>query len=146
MDNEFTFGLENEFMLLDRSSSPLSVNELDFFELRKIILGIPCKDDTAGFKAKEPNKCNKPYYVEGYDYFRSDGSILRTAPKGLEIRTPIRNGIDGMVEVYHELFDALEAAVLQHNYRLCLISHHLISKVFNNQQFFNIQLLLPYVF
>ncbi len=126
MKKDFKFGIENEFMLLDKeTNNPLGVKNLNFFDLREIILNIDTdKKDIRGFNEKEPNKSKKPYYIEGYDNFDADGTINETVPKGIELRTPIRSSIDEMLSLYNQLLCQLKRSMLTNGYKLCLISHH----------------------
>src|SRR3954451_16187043 len=93
----FQFGLEAEFLLLDRASSqPLWHPDLKFNVLNDAIEAIPVPEfGCDSFKVEPPHRKACPYIVEGYHLPDPDMNPIDLLPKGVEIRTPIRDSIDG---------------------------------------------------
>src|SRR5262245_45486125 len=95
-DQQFGFGIEAEFLLLDRDSGRAFLpHELDADELLEIIESIDCKDvGSDGLNLKPLHHSHSPYLVEGYYIPQAPKKGGFLIPKGLEIRTPTRKSIE----------------------------------------------------
>ena len=124
--NKFGFGIEAEYLLLDKNYRPLFHEDLNFEVLRDCVDSIPTGDlGTDGFNIKPLHKVANPYLIEGY--YLTDRSMKphTLLPKGIEVRTPIRASIDETVAVLADATERLRQRLSsQFGYQLCSISHH----------------------
>lgn len=126
LNNGFGFGIEAEYLLLDKNFRPLFHEDLDFDTLRECVDGIPAADlGTDGFNIKPLHKRANPYLIEGYYLTDRDMKPHTLLPKGIEVRTPIRSSIDVSIAVLADATERLRERVFsQFGYQLCSISHH----------------------
>jgi hypothetical protein len=124
--NKFGFGIEAEYLLLDRNFRPLFADDLDFDALRDLVDSIPSSDlGCDGFNIKPLHKHANPYLIEGY-YLADENMKPKTLlPKGIEVRTPIRSSIEETVTVLADATERLRGRIFsEFGYYLCTISHH----------------------
>ncbi|MFM8315252.1 MAG: glutamate-cysteine ligase family protein [Deltaproteobacteria bacterium] len=126
LSEEFSFGLETEYMLVDAETyAPLWHRELNFHELDHIFANVPNLDiSKKGLKSQPPHSIPGHYLVEGYHCFNERGKALSILPKGIEIRTSICETIDQTVSQFNSLYKRLSLPLLQKGYRLCSVSFH----------------------
>jgi carboxylate-amine ligase len=135
--DQFRFGIEAEFMLLDAETyRPLWHPDLRFATLNEILEtilldGLPPLD---GLELEPPHRKLMPFAVEGYHIPAPDLSPIDLLPKGIEIRTPVCRSIDECLRILVVLHDRLAAAVLTAGYRLASLSHHPIEYQFTGPQ------------
>lgn len=124
--SKFGFGIEAEYLLLDRDFRPLFAEDLDFETLRDCVDSIPTVDlGTDGFNIKPLHKHANPYLIEGY-YLTDENMKPHTLlPKGIEVRTPMRTSIDETIKVLADATERLRSRInSEFGYHLCTISHH----------------------
>ncbi len=124
--SRFGFGIEAEYLLLDRDFRPLFAEDLNFETLRDCVDSIPTADlGTDGFNIKPLHKHANPYLIEGY-YLTDENMKPHTLlPKGIEVRTPIRSSIDETIGVLVDATERLRSRLeSDFGYHLCTISHH----------------------
>ena len=123
---KFGFGIEAEYLLLDKTFRPLFCEDLDFDRLRDCVDSISTTDlGTDGFNIKPLHKHANPYLIEGY--YLTDVSMKphTLLPKGIEVRTPVRSSIDETISVLIDATERLRSRVeSDFGYHLCTISHH----------------------
>ncbi len=122
------FGLETEFMLVHAESfQPLWYQDLDFFHLEHALSTIQTSDipgDHSPLALDPPHTFNSPYVIEGYHIPGGETSAPTILPKGLEIRTPVFDTIEGVMSAHRTLMRRLFAALLPQKLRLVALSHH----------------------
>lgn len=124
--SRFGFGIEAEYLLLNRNFRPLFAEDLDFEILRDCVDSIPTSDlGTDGFNIKPLHKHANPYLIEGYYLTDDDMKPRMLLPKGIEVRTPLRSSIEETVAVLAEATERLRSRIYaDFGYYLCTISHH----------------------
>jgi hypothetical protein len=115
----FRFGLEAEFLLVDAASfRPLWHRDLKFETLNAALEAIPADEfQCASFKAEPPHRKASPYVVEGYHLPDPDMNPIDLLPKGVEIRTPVRNSIDDCLDALKVLHARMQDALAALGYR-----------------------------
>lgn len=97
---EFRFGIEHEFAVIDREGHFCDFMNTTFEQLDRVIAPLPViETDYPGLRVGDLGIKNKRWYIEGFERFSEDGEYLRTDPKGFEIRTPICDSLDEAVGV-----------------------------------------------
>ncbi len=126
MTTGFRFGLEAELMLVDaKTYEPLWHRDLRFAVLNEILEGIPIDDvPLDGLKLEPPHRKAMPFVVEGYHVTTPDFQPIDIHPKGLEIRTPKSETIDGAVAWLRELHGRLKDALALAGLRPVAASFH----------------------
>lgn len=124
--NKFGFGIEAEYLLLDKDSRPLFCEDLNFETLLKSVDEIATSDlGIDGFNIKPLHKNANPYLIEGYYLTDQNMKPHTLLPKGIEVRTPMRASIDDAVQTLSDATERLRAKVLRDfGFQLCSISHH----------------------
>ncbi len=127
MSNEFKFGIETEYLVLDKKSfSPLWHYELNFKSLYKLIESIPIDDlpSLEGLDEEGAHEKVLPYVIEGYHIKDDQDQNIDMMPKGIEIRTPVCSSIEKTLQVLKTLFQRLKTRLESENLLLCSLSHH----------------------
>lgn len=129
--NGFRFGLEGEYLLVEAETyRPLWYRDLRFEPLNALLESIPYEPllhglTLDGLELDPPHRRIMPYYVEGYGL---PGAVLNQwadlLPKGIEIRTPVCPTLDACLEVYEELYHALQTTLREEGYRAVALAHH----------------------
>ncbi len=124
--SKFGFGIEAEYLLLDRDFRPLFAEDLDFVTLRDCVDSIPASDlGCDGFNIKPLHKNANPYLIEGYYLTDEEMKPHTLLPKGIEVRTPIRSSIEETITVLADATERLRSRIASDfGYYLCTISHH----------------------
>lgn len=124
--NDFGFGIEAEFLLVDRDSfKPLGYTSLDFKTLLNIVDNIETSDcSSEGFNKKPLHNQISPYLIEGYTLTDSAFKPLDLLPKGIEIRTPLTNSFEKSTESLNDLYGRLKDALHSSNLDATMISYH----------------------
>lgn len=137
LTDDFHFGLEAEFMLVDADSfRPLWHKDLSFVELNETLESIGLDDlpPLDGLDLEPPHGKQMPFVVEGYHVPDPDMSPIDLLPKGIEIRTPVCRSIDECVNCLKLLHERLEAALIERGYRTVSLSHHPTEYAFEGPQ------------
>lgn len=123
----FRFGLETEYLLVDKTTfRPLWYKDLTFKNLNTILEGIELTLPRAleGLELEPPHKKLMPYVVEGYSMVDVDFQIIDLLPKGIEIRTPVCHSMGECLDTLEQLQTHLQTALAAHNYCAVSLSHH----------------------
>jgi carboxylate-amine ligase len=120
----FRFGLEGEYLLVDRETfRPLWHTDLAFEPLNHVLEQIdfePLLDGVTleGLELDPPHRRLMPFYVEGYGLPDAElTKFVDLLPKGVEIRTPVCPSIETCLEIYEVLYGALQNALASAGYR-----------------------------
>lgn len=125
-NNDFGFGIEAEFLLVDAQSyKPLGYETLNFQTLLKLVDEIPTSDcSREGFNKKPLHNQISPYLIEGYTLTGPDMKPVDLLPKGIEIRTPLTNSFESSTQSLQDLYRRLKTKLLQENMNAAMISYH----------------------
>ncbi|MEC8624682.1 MAG: glutamate-cysteine ligase family protein [Bdellovibrionota bacterium] len=134
----FQFGLEAEFFLADiKTWKPLWYKDLTFKKLNSILEKIPFKDVGGRvdlFSLEEPSKKISPYVIEGYHVVDKDYKVKDLLPKGVEIRTPVFETIEGCLKAYKILFERMQKELKEKGLVAVSLSHHPTEDTFKGPQ------------
>lgn len=122
----FGFGIEAEYLIVDKQLKPLFHGDFKFEEFRDFIDAIPVGDFSKdGFNIKPLHRAASPYLVEGYYLTDADMKPTQMLVKGLEVRTPLVTTIDAAVMNLSVLTERAQTYFGNHyQQQLCAISHH----------------------
>src|SRR5438552_8304465 len=111
--NDFHFGLEAEFLLVDAVSfRPLWHRDLKFETLNAALEAISVDDfQCDSFKIEPPHRQASPYIVEGYHLPDPQMKPIDLLPKGVEIRTPVCAWIEECLAALQPLHPRLQPAL-----------------------------------
>jgi hypothetical protein len=94
----FRYGIEHECALLRPDGTFADFTNTTFDELQAIVEALPEDPaDLHDLRLGDVGIKRKRWYVEGYERFDEQGTLLRCDPKGLEIRTRIHPSIEAAV-------------------------------------------------
>lgn len=94
----FRYGIEHESALLRPDGTFADFTNTTFDELQDIVEALPENPaDLADLRVGDVGIKRKRWYVEGYERFDEQGTLLRCDPKGLEIRTRIHPSVEAAV-------------------------------------------------
>ncbi|MCB1193636.1 MAG: hypothetical protein H7A23_14115 [Leptospiraceae bacterium] len=125
MQNQFSFGLEAEFLLADEEKKRfLWIDDIDFFEIYALLESLPLDGipPLDGLDMEKAHPKLMPYVVEGYHRKINDSVTMQV--KGLEIRTPVCQSIKECLDVYEKLYQRLEEKIITSGRKLVSVSHH----------------------
>lgn len=135
--NQFRFGLESEYLVVDYSTkAPLWHKDLLFEKLNTIFEDVNISDlpTCEGLDLEKPQKKLMPFVVEGYHLPDMDMAAKDLLPKGVEIRTPVCKSLDEVLKVHCVLYERLLKAMNSNNYDLICLSHHPLYSEFSGPQ------------
>ena len=94
----FRYGIEHESALLRPDGTFADFTNTRFDELQDIVDAMPEDPaDLADLRVGDVGIKRKRWYVEGYERFDEQGTLVRCDPKGLEIRTRIHPSVEAAV-------------------------------------------------
>lgn len=123
----FNFGLEAEYLLVDRNTyRPLWHHDLQFQKLNQILESISLEDipELDGLELETPHNKLMPYAVEGYGVVDEEFKPFDLLPKGIEIRTPIASSLDDCLSHFCLLHSRMQSALANAGYLATALSHH----------------------
>ncbi|CAN5325115.1 hypothetical protein BH10CYA1_BH10CYA1_29830 [soil metagenome] len=125
-NNDFGFGIEAEFLLVDSLSyKPLGYRTLNFQTLLKLVDQIPTNDcSRQGFNKKPLHNHISPFLIEGYTLTGADMKPVDLLPKGIEIRTPLTNSFESSTNSLEDLYGRLKTQLLRANMNAAMLSYH----------------------
>ena len=125
-DSGFGFGMEAEFLLLDKTTyRPLFHQDVPYEKLLSIVDDIDVSDFSArGFNIKPLHKKANPYLIEGYYLTDKEMKPYSLLTKGVELRTPLAQSIDTCVSDLAVLTARLDQALSVAGWKTAIISHH----------------------
>ncbi len=98
-------GIEHEFVFKDSSDNYLDFTNSSYKMFKQIVDKFPVyEEDKILFECKSLETVPKRLYVEGFERYDSNGILLETLPKGLEIRTPPYEDINELLENFTSSF------------------------------------------
>ncbi|RTL44934.1 MAG: hypothetical protein EKK48_06700 [Candidatus Melainabacteria bacterium] len=124
--NDFGFGIEAEFLIVDNQSyTPLSYRSLNFQTLLALVDSIPTADcSREGFNKKPLHNLISPYLIEGYTLTDAQMKPLSLLPKGVEIRTPLADSFEQSTETLNNLYRRLKTRLIESKLNAAMISYH----------------------
>ena len=94
----FRYGIEHESALLRPDGTFADFTNTRFDELQDIVDVMPEDPaDLADLRVGDAGIKRKRWYIEGYERFDEQGTLVRCDPKGLEIRTRIHPSVEAAV-------------------------------------------------
>jgi hypothetical protein len=121
----FRYGLEHELALLRPDGRFADFTNTSFQELQAIVDSLPVyQSDYPGLRVGDQTIKRKRWYVEGFERFSPSGEFLRCDPKGIEIRTPIRNDIMSTVRQLKMDYQRLASKAARVGFRPVEVSHN----------------------
>lgn len=125
--NGFQFGLEAEFTLLrNKDHKALWHQDISFEKLNEILERISLEGigSLEGLELEPPHKKLMPYVVEGYHMPDQDFAAVDLKPKGVEIRTPVKDSLDDCLSAFETLLKRLQAELAEQGMSPLALSHH----------------------
>jgi hypothetical protein len=135
--NDFGFGIESEFLLLDSSTGrPLWWEDLPFAKLNAALEEVPVDPnlDLSALELEAPHRKVMPFVVEGYGVPDEEFRVIDVKAKGVEIRTPVATSLDSCLNQHQELYQSLDNVMLAKGWRLASLSHHPVAEKFTGPQ------------
>lgn len=135
-DQDFLFGIEAEYLLVDSQTfRPLWHSDLVFEKLNSLLEKIPVSDiPSDGFNIKPLHNRAIPYLVEGYYITDSNYKPMELLPKGVEIRTPATASITDCLKYLWVLHGRMQAMLGKNGYAAVGLSHHPTETEFSGPQ------------
>jgi len=92
-------GIEHEFVFKDNSGNYLDFSNAEYSLFQEIVDAFPYfENDDAFFDCKSLEHRPKRCYVEGFERYDTNGQLVETTPKGLEIRTLPHTTVNAVIE------------------------------------------------
>jgi hypothetical protein len=106
----FQFGIEHEVAFFNGKGQFADFTNTKFDAFDRIIQSLPLHpEDKNCLRLGDSGIRKKRWYIEGFERFSSEGTLLDCLPKGIEIRTSTHSTIDGviheLVQSYQQLID-----------------------------------------
>ncbi len=121
----FRYGIEHETALQRADGTFADFTNTGFEELQAIVDALPLDpSDYPQLRVGDQQIKVKRWYVEGFERFGADGTLLRCDPKGLEVRTVIHDSIAGAVTALEGDLELLAARAAERGFRLVTVSHN----------------------
>ncbi len=125
MGHGFRYGIEHESALQRADGTFADFTNTGFEELQAIVDALPLDpSDYPQLRVGDQQIKVKRWYVEGFERFGADGTLLRCDPKGLEVRTVIHDSIAGAVTALEGDLELLAARAAERGFRLLTVSHN----------------------
>ncbi len=119
----FRYGIEHEIALLHADGRFADFTDLTFTDLQAVVDALPEDPaDYPGLRIGDAGIKRKRWYVEGYERFDEDGTLVRCDPKGLEIRTRIHDSIEAAVAALRADEVLLDAELAARGLRACAVA------------------------
>lgn len=135
--DEFGFGIESEFLLLDsKTFRPLWWEDVPFSRLNEVLESIPLRAewDLNGLELESPHRKLMPFVAEGYGMTDADFRVVDVRVKGVEIRTPVCSSLDSCLKVHGDIHAALGGALEGAGWVTAALSHHPVAERFSGPQ------------
>lgn len=136
-NNEFKFGLEAEYLLVNADNyMPLWHQDMSFTALHGVLERISLEDlpNLSGLELEPHHSKIMPYLVEGYALPDEHSPIQDILPKGIEIRTPISPSIEECILCFEKLFSRLQIGLKGLGLQASALSHHPVEHHFEAPQ------------
>ncbi|EIJ33565.1 hypothetical protein [Thiothrix nivea] len=124
----FHFGIEHEVAFYRADGKFADFTNTRFEDFQQIVDRLPeYASDAEHLRSGDAGIRRKRWYIEGYERFSADGKLLTCVPKGIEIRTTIHPGIQGVLNELQDSYQLLVDMAGRYGYRPAPVS-------FNPQQ------------
>ncbi|MDM5271405.1 glutamate-cysteine ligase family protein [Sulfurovum sp. zt1-1] len=118
-------GIEHEFVFKDSNGIYLDFETAQFPIFQQIVDAFPYfENDDEFFECKSLERRPKRCYVEGFERYDSDGQLVETIPKGLEIRTLPYENLDDLLSEFTNSYLALMKITKDFGFSPLLTSLH----------------------
>ncbi|MFV0388836.1 MAG: glutamate-cysteine ligase family protein [Pyrinomonadaceae bacterium] len=108
--NNFRFGIEHEIAFINSNGEFADFSNTLFSDLQKIVDVLPeYGADADQLRTGDAGIKRKRWYIEGFERFDLDGTVIDCPPKGIEIRTSIHNSVLGAVNELSQSIDMIRA-------------------------------------
>ncbi len=119
------FGIEQEIILKNEKNQILDFSNSDYKQFKKIIDEFPYyKNDETYFHIKSTEKRPKRCYIEGFELHDKKGNVVKTIPKGIEIRTTPHKNIEDLLLEYKNSIDTIKNIAGKYKLHPVFISYH----------------------
>jgi hypothetical protein len=135
--NDFGFGIESEFLLLNSAThAPLWWEDLPFAALNSALEEVPLDPtwDLSMLELEAPHRKLMPFVVEGYGVPDADFKVIDVKAKGVEIRTPVSPSIQGCLDLHADLYQLLDCKLRSKGWAMAALSHHPVAEKFTGPQ------------
>ncbi|MGC1309604.1 MAG: glutamate--cysteine ligase [Phormidesmis sp.] len=123
---DFRFGIEHETAFLRPNGQFADFTNTLFLEFEKIVRQLPrYEQDYDQLRIGDAGIKLKRWYVEGFERFDLMGNVIDCPPKGIEIRTTVHDGVDGIdgaIAQLTESFDLLRTQAATAGFTPALVS------------------------
>ena len=127
----FYYGIEHEVGFINAQGVYADYQNTAFADYARIIDRLPKYDsDYPMLRVGDAGIKLKRWYIEGFERFNDQGDVTDCAPKGIEIRTTVKDSIDGAVNELSDSFRQLRSEAAREWYRPALISYHPFNEQF----------------
>ncbi len=137
LKNELKFGLESEYIILNKNPfKPLWHKDVTFSQINQILEEIDISDmpSLADLELEPPHKKKMPFVVEGYHLPNMEDDPKELLPKGIEIRTPVCCSLDDLIQIHKTLHGRLKKTLSKYNLDITALSHHPVESEFEGPQ------------
>ncbi len=118
-------GIEHEFIFKDSIGNYLDFENIEYSLFQEIVDTFPYfENDDAFFDCKSLEKVPKRCYIEGFERYDTNGKLIETTPKGLEIRTLPHTSVDTMIEEFISSYTHLIRITEEFGFSPLLTSNH----------------------
>lgn len=118
-------GIEQEFVFVDASGTYLDADTADYALFSSIVDKFPSfEGDDIYFECKSLETVPKRCYVEGFERHASDGRLIETLPKALEIRTLPHADVGAVVREFCESYNRVISLAGERGLEPVLTSRH----------------------
>ncbi len=101
LKNKFYYGIEHEIPLVNKKGKFLDYRSLKLEVLDRIVKKFPLyPDDYPLLRIGDLGIKVKRLYIEGYEIFDEKGYLIKTLPKGFELRTLFFDSIEKLIDSF----------------------------------------------
>ncbi len=123
MKNKFYYGIEHEIPLINKKGNFLDYRNLNYETLDKIVKKFPLyPKDYPILRIGDLGIKVKRLYIEGYEIFDRKGYLIKSLPKGFELRTLFFDSIEELVNSFIKDFKILKNLLEDFNLQPTFIS------------------------
>jgi len=118
-------GIEQEFVFADHAGRYLDADNTPYSVFGGIVEQLPVHaGDDAFLECKSLEQFPRRCYVEGFERHDSDGRVIDTVPKGLEIRTLPHSSVKSLVSEFEDSYAEVMHLATQSGIEPVLTSRH----------------------